>query len=376
MKVMGKNPSNFKKGGSYPVESVSWGDVQKFLKKLNYRSGFKFRLPTECEWEYAARNGGTEDGYSEISSLQNVAWYRGNSSGKSHPVGEKRANKFGLYDVLGNVREWCSDCYYSDYYRESPLNNPKGPLNFPKRVLRGGGWKSGESRLRVTYRENEWPEYEREHISPLGAKEYVVIAVSRHRDLGFRLVRDGIKTSTQVPTVGAKAAIFPIMAFDENPHFNATFCNVLKALEKENIGFNVALSFYDKKFVSGDIVHPDSSTKKQLSRRSWKKSSMFSTLQPDADYIVEFCEKNSLDIALLCTYEDPERELSHRSTVGNIHGASLGWSRVYLVDIATKKTFKVNGEVAFYNQNGYNDILELTRKVFKHWRKAPNVRQD
>jgi formylglycine-generating enzyme required for sulfatase activity len=148
--VMGANPSYFKGCGSNcPVESVSWNDVQEFISRLNQRSGKRYRLPTEAEWEYAARSGGKAEKWSGTSSegeLGQYAWYFGNAGGRTHPVGEKRPNGLGLYDMTGNVWEWCSDWYGENYYQNSPRNNPEGPGNGASRVLRGGSWYYGSPR--------------------------------------------------------------------------------------------------------------------------------------------------------------------------------------------------------------------------------------
>ena len=136
--VMGSNPSNNKAGDDYPVESVSWEDCQEFIRKLNARTGLNFRLPTEAEWEYAARGGRKSRGYkySGSNSLGNVAWYEANSSDDTHPVGRKSPNELGLYDMSGNVWEWCQDWYGS--YGSSSQTNPTGPSSGTRRVLRGG----------------------------------------------------------------------------------------------------------------------------------------------------------------------------------------------------------------------------------------------
>jgi len=151
-KIMGSNPSNFKKGNRYPVEMVNWDDAQSFVKKLNSHSGRTFRLPTAAEWEYAARSGGKAEKYSGGNNLDTVAWYSENSGGFSHKVGTKRPNGFGIYDMSGNVWEWCQDWYGKDYYGNSPRNNPKGPGSGLYRVFRGGSWGNGAAFLRSALR--------------------------------------------------------------------------------------------------------------------------------------------------------------------------------------------------------------------------------
>ena len=138
--VTGKNPSHFK-GDDLPVEQVSWKDCQKFISKLNSMTGRKFRLPTEAEWEYAARGGKKSRGYqySGSSNISDVAWYDGNSGSKPHPVGTKQANELGIYDMTGNVGEWCHD-WYGSYVRSSQTN-PTGAVSGSYRVGRGGSWK-------------------------------------------------------------------------------------------------------------------------------------------------------------------------------------------------------------------------------------------
>ena len=137
--VMGSNPSNFK-GDNLPVEQVSWNDCQDFIGKLNTMTGRKFRLPTEAEWEYAARGGKKNRGYqySGSSNIFDVAWSWGNSDEKTHPVGMKHANELGLYDMTGNVCEWCLDWYGA--YTNLSLTNPTGPVSGSERVCRGGAW--------------------------------------------------------------------------------------------------------------------------------------------------------------------------------------------------------------------------------------------
>ena len=155
--VMGSNPSFFK-GTSNPVENVSYNDCLDFVNKLNtlledqLPQGRKFRLPTEAEWEYAARGGNKSKGYkySGSNSISTVAWYDDNSGSTTHPVKQKASNELGLYDMSGNVWEWCSD-WYGDY-SSSPQNNPKGPGSGSYRVSRGGSWLFYEQSCRSAYR--------------------------------------------------------------------------------------------------------------------------------------------------------------------------------------------------------------------------------
>jgi formylglycine-generating enzyme required for sulfatase activity len=157
--VMGSNPSNFK-GVTLPVEQVSWDDVQGFLQRLNARKdGFRYRLPTEAEWEYVAR-AGTTDTYGGASALGDVAWYVDNSDYMTHPVGQKRPNAWGLYDMLGNVWEWCQDWYDGSYYPSSPMENPAGPSwSSFGRIVRGGSWGVGAWVARVPVRSGFEPGY-------------------------------------------------------------------------------------------------------------------------------------------------------------------------------------------------------------------------
>ena len=135
--VMGSNPSE-SKGSKLPIENVSWNDCQEFIHKLNLLTGKKFRLPTEAEWEYAARGGKYSHDYMYAGSndIGNVAWYSGNSGNKMHEVGQKQPNELGLYDMSGNVWEWCNDWYGN--YDKSFQTNPIGSLTGPSRVSRGG----------------------------------------------------------------------------------------------------------------------------------------------------------------------------------------------------------------------------------------------
>ena len=135
--IMGVNPSHFE-GTNRPVENVSWYDVQSFMAKLNGRGdGYKYRLPTEAEWEYAARAGSTGSRYGD---LNDIAWYYYNAGNQTHPVGQKQPNAWGLYDMIGNVWEWVQDYYSSNYYLYSPVIDPPGPSAGSARVLRGSAW--------------------------------------------------------------------------------------------------------------------------------------------------------------------------------------------------------------------------------------------
>ncbi len=135
--VMGSNPPYFS-GSQKPLDQVSWDECQTFITKLNSLTGQRFRLPTEAEWEFAARGGNQNRGYKFAggNTIDNVAWYRDNSNSQTHNVGTKRANELGLYDMSGNVEEWCQDWYGS--YSSSSQTNPTGPSSGYSRVIRGG----------------------------------------------------------------------------------------------------------------------------------------------------------------------------------------------------------------------------------------------
>ena len=149
--VMGNNPSNFK-GDNLPVEKVNWKHCQKFLSKLNRITGKTFRLPTEAEWEYAARGGNKSRGYqySGSNNLLDVAWFTDNSGRKTHAVGTKQANELGIYDMSGNVCEWCQDWY--GRYNSSSQVNPTGANSGSNRVFRGGCWSGIANGCRSSHR--------------------------------------------------------------------------------------------------------------------------------------------------------------------------------------------------------------------------------
>ena len=157
--IMGSNPSRFTGNNQRPVERVSWEDCQAFIKKLNSLTGKEFRLPTEAEWEYAARGGKYSRGYkySGSNNADEVAWYGSNSGGETHLVKTKKANELGLYDMSGNVHEWCNDRF--GHYQSNSQTNPTGPSNGVLRVLlgdcrvlRGGNWNYDDEYMRVSDR--------------------------------------------------------------------------------------------------------------------------------------------------------------------------------------------------------------------------------
>ena len=157
--VMGNIPSFYAGDLQLPVTEVSWDDCQVFIRKLNSLTGERFRLPTEAEWEFAARGGIKSKGYkySGSNNLNDVAWYDGNGAGQPHNVGTKIANELGIYDMSGNVWEWCHDKggTYSGY----PQTNPTGPSSGSGRVIRGGCWSREDRACRVSARYNCAPDY-------------------------------------------------------------------------------------------------------------------------------------------------------------------------------------------------------------------------
>ncbi len=156
--VMGTNPSGFI-GDDLPVETVSWNDAMEYCRKLNgmglLPSGWKFALPTEAQWEYACR-AGTNGPYA--GDLDDMAWYSGNSGGKTHPVATKKPNAWGLYDMHGNVEQWCADWYGT--YPSDAVTDPSGPSTGLLRVSRGGGWHPGGTYCRSAFRSWGAPDYQ------------------------------------------------------------------------------------------------------------------------------------------------------------------------------------------------------------------------
>ncbi len=173
-KVMGNNPSSFKEcGDDCPVENISWIMAQGFIRKLNQKEGTnKYRLPTEAEWEYACR-AGTTTNFSfgnDVEELPDYAWYHINSANRTHPVAQKKPNPWGLYDMHGNVWEWCMD-----WQDDSPTGAAKDPAEpssgHQHRVMRGGSWPNNPATLTSAFRGQDYP-------------------VIQSSDIGFRLVRD------------------------------------------------------------------------------------------------------------------------------------------------------------------------------------------
>ncbi len=164
--VMGNNPSD-RKGADRPVECVSWNDCQTFITILNQLTGKKFRLPTEAEWEYAARGGKQSKGYqySGSNNLIDVAWYLDNSNSTTQSVKTKQPNELGIYDMSGNVYEWCQDWYGS--YNSSTQTNPTGPNSGSKRVNRGGCYYDYARYCRSAYRDYGNPDF---RINCLGVR--------------------------------------------------------------------------------------------------------------------------------------------------------------------------------------------------------------
>lgn len=153
--------SSYGLGDNYPAYYISWNDCQDFITKLNAATGQTFRMPTEAEWEYAAKGGNKSQGYtySGSNTIDDVAWYTGNSSSQNHPVAMKAPNELGLYDMSGNVYEWCSDWYSSSFYTSSAVTDPTGPTSGSYRVARGGCRGDLATFCRTAFRSADYPTY-------------------------------------------------------------------------------------------------------------------------------------------------------------------------------------------------------------------------
>jgi formylglycine-generating enzyme required for sulfatase activity len=183
--VMGTNPSTYT-GEDHPIESVSWDDAQAFAQILSERTGRRYRLPTEAEWEYAARAGSVTDFHfgDDTLALAEYAWFRGNSGGTTHPVGLKQPNAWGLHDVAGNVWEWCQDWWDPEYYERSPSHNPLNETpylytsletgeSFSARVARGGSYRGIPAGSESAHRHGGKQDIKRSHVGFRVVREVV-----------------------------------------------------------------------------------------------------------------------------------------------------------------------------------------------------------
>lgn len=217
--VMGSNPSNFKLGKdiNLPVNQVSYDDIQKFIEKLKAKTGLNYRLPTEAEWEYAARGGNKSKGtvYSGSNAIDSVAWNTINSGGAPHIGGTKAPNELGIYDMSGNMWEWCSDWYGAKYYELSAdIKNPQGPSSGTYRIIRGGGPNDRypEKSCRVSNRSNESPS---KNGDTLGFR--LVVSASDYESKGnVVVVPEVVKAVEEVVTPPAPAPA-PTLAPQSKP---------------------------------------------------------------------------------------------------------------------------------------------------------------
>lgn len=154
----------FQQESDHPVVCVSWNDTYAYTDWITRKNNRIYRLPTEAEWEYAARSGGKQERFAGGDDVDKLAWYASNSDNRTHPVGRKQPNGLGLYDMSGNVWQWTEDWYDRRYYRESPRNNPKGPKSGTKRVFRGGSWFYDQRGVRATYRDFSAPDFRSSYL--------------------------------------------------------------------------------------------------------------------------------------------------------------------------------------------------------------------
>ena len=154
----------FTQNDDHPVVCVSWNDSVAYAKWLSRKNSREYRLPTESEWAYAARSGGKREKFAGTNNIDEVAWYSGNSGNRTQPVGQKRANGLGIYDMSGNVWQWTADWYGANYYRESPRINPEGPPSGLMRVFRGGSWFYDPRGARASYRDSSLPDYRSSYL--------------------------------------------------------------------------------------------------------------------------------------------------------------------------------------------------------------------
>lgn len=159
--IMGNNPSDFKGCDQCPIDQVSWNEAQEFIRRLNHLTGKLYTLPTEAEWEFAAKAGkyGRYYNFSGSDNLDEVGWYTGNSERRPHPVGEKEPNELGLYDMSGNMWEWCKDWYQKFYYELEEKYSPEGPDSGAGKVRRGGSWFTQPINCRITTRNHVKMDY-------------------------------------------------------------------------------------------------------------------------------------------------------------------------------------------------------------------------
>lgn len=163
-KIMGSNPSVFNGCANCPVEKVSWKDAQTFIQEINRQSGDRFCLPTEAQWEFAARGGTHSKGfiYAGSDELEEVAWFKENAQKATHPVGALQPNELGIFDLLGNVAEWCQDWF--NPFPPSPLDNPQGPSTGQGKIIRGGSWYNSKSYCSITNRSSTFPDNRSNYI--------------------------------------------------------------------------------------------------------------------------------------------------------------------------------------------------------------------